>query len=52
MEPISKQNSKEIESANKYNSSVNFNIDNLISSDQKNCIICRNFKKWNIILSK
>ena len=34
MEPIS-SNSKEIESVNKFNSSVNFNIDNLISSDQK-----------------
>ena len=35
MEPISKQNSREIENTNKFNSSVNFNIDNLISSDQK-----------------
>ncbi len=35
MNPISKQSSKEIENVNKFNSSVNFNIDNLISSDQK-----------------
>ncbi len=35
MEPIGNQSSREIENTNKFNSSVNFNIDNLISSDQK-----------------
>ena len=35
MEPIGRSNSKEIENTNKFNSSVNFNIDNLISSNQK-----------------
>lgn len=35
IEPINKHSSKEIENVSKFNSSVNFNIDNLISSDQK-----------------